>query len=743
MKKASKIVSIIVITSLLITILSTITASAVPDVSVINNNLVFKTTSQKATSSTVFRTLGWSVTISIPVYGTCSTTVAFQQTASVDNGDGTVTTSFSIPLVGSSTSIIPRLQQDNPSAADGIANYVNTGGIFTLYAIQTVLNSVSGNTTGSIDQNGKYVSGFVSYDYNTISNAEPWTSQTKLDLQQYFGLTVPFQPQNVPVTKTKTLDILCVQVNADGSRQSIYSSIYNLSDRLEQIKTLNTGDTWGTNYTAPSLTGYTYTYGIVNGDGSLNGTHDLGTTETANFTYNGADQQYMLFCYSKDPESGGVTVKYVNQDTGADVAPADNYPTVTPGSYTYTAKTVPGFALQGSSTQTITVAAGQSYTVTFNYKGTIKPTCTLSAPTQVTVGDDVNIYSYGNSTDPTVTTLQGTITITGGTGINGTNPIDGAVTQGKSCTTTNSVWFSQVGTYTVNAFVIDSNNNVGTATQISIKVVAPVPIVNIVQTGTLKENRKVIIDASSSTGGSKRFPVDWTSAVWTIAPVGSASMNDVRIQSHTTGSTNGTVLYDPSKSINSSLNGLSIFDMEFKKAGQYQVTCTLRNTYGNSSTNTTILNIVVDTPPVAGFTVPTVGIRDHFDPNKYGGLAYGIWTPTDTGSGTTGCYSTDGDSIDKIAWFYIFDFNNNNSYLDDKCYVFNASTQQWTYIGLYKDISTFDVDSIPVGTLHSVSLEWPHDGDYYFGVKVREAFGQEYIPQFTTVSDKKTSILFY
>jgi hypothetical protein len=43
-----------------------------------------------------------------------------------------------------------------------------------------------------------------------------------------------------------------------------------------------------------------------------------------------------------------------------------------------------------------------------------------------------------------------------------------------------------------------------------------------------------------------------------------------------------------------------------------------------------------------------------------------------------------------------------------------------------------------------LSLEFTHVGDYYLGAKVRESFGQEYIPQFINNDDKKTnSLLFY
>jgi hypothetical protein len=201
----------------------------------------------------------------------------------------------------------------------------------------------------------------------------------------------------------------------------------------------------------------------------------------------------------------------------------------------------------------------------------VNPTCTLNAPSTVVVGDDVALNALGNTKDTSATSLQTTILLDHSPYIVGTNPIVGntatfdATSSNKNATAQGTVSFASPGTYTARAVASDNNGNSGEATPQQIVATKPVPVVNIVQSGTLKENRKVIIDASSSYAGSTRATIDWSTAKWVVTPLNGASMDDVRIQTHTIGKTNGTVLYDPKKGINdlSSLDGLQNFDMQF------------------------------------------------------------------------------------------------------------------------------------------------------------------------------------
>ena len=432
------------------------------------------------------------------------------------------------------------------------------------------------------------------------------------------------------------------------------------------------------------------------------------------------------------PLPSGVEVKYIDQSTGEDIIARDTNETETVGEHTYNAKSISGYILQGSSSQTITVVAGKSYTVTFNYKATVVPTITLSVPSQVVVGDDFGAYSSASSEDPTVTSMQDTITINGANN----SPIVGPTTPGNSTNTSGMAWFSSVGNYTATAYARDSNGSVANADPKDINVIEPFPIINIIQSGALKENRKIIIDANASYGGSQRFPIDWSSAKWVITPLNGALMSDLRIQNHTTGSSNGAILYDPSKSINQSLNGLSIFDVTSKKLGQYKFELTCKNTYGNYGTNSYTANIVVDAAPTSGFSVPSILLRDPSNPDTNGN-AQATASVTDTQSGSSGCYSTDADMIDKIAWLYSFDANNNGTYVDDNWFVYNSSTQKWQLAGSMTDAKNLNLETVPVGLLHSISLSTAHVGKYDIEAICREVFGQEYIPQFTSISDRK------
>jgi len=348
------------------------------------------------------------------------------------------------------------------------------------------------------------------------------------------------------------------------------------------------------------------------------------------------------------------------------------------------------------------------------------PTVSIIVPPTVYSGDDIYISGYAQDKDgdPLVYLWNKPSNMYG-------------ILEGQGGT----VYFMDLGN---KQFGLTATDPFGESayTSATTNVIAPTPIINIVQTGTLKENRKITIDTSSSSGGSKRATI--TSIKYNVTSLYGTSINDVRIQSHTLGSTNGTILYDPSKGIDKSLDGLNIFDITFKKSGQYKIDCTMTNNFGKTSTNTMTLTIAIDAPPKAGLTMPDKILRDHFDPNKFNGLAYSIIPFTDTESGEHGCYSIDGDTIEKRGWFYSFD-SNNNDIIDDPWYPYNAATNKWDYSVkyTYEQAKNFDLDKFPVGNLLTVTLETAHVGVYYSGIICKESFGQEYIPQFINDADRK------
>ena len=348
------------------------------------------------------------------------------------------------------------------------------------------------------------------------------------------------------------------------------------------------------------------------------------------------------------------------------------------------------------------------------------PTVRITAPLTVYAGDDVYVNGYAQDKDGDMLEY------------NWDAPSD---MYGDLEGTFGIVYFMDLGIKNFGLTVADASGESASASA-QTNVIAPTPTVNILQTGTLKENRKVIIDTSNSNGGSKRATI--ISKKYVVTGFNGTSMNDVKIQSHTVGSTNGSILYDSSRGINNSLDGLDVFDMTFKKPGQYKIQCSITNSFGITSSTTITLNIIVDEPPMAGLAMPEKFSRDHFDPNKFNGLAYAIVPFIDAESGDYGCYSTDGDTIEKRSWFFSFDANNNDI-IDDIWYPYNASTNKWDYSVkyTYNQAKNFDLDKFPVGNLKTVTLETAHVGVYYGGIICKESFGQDYIPQFVTDADRK------
>ncbi|WAM36594.1 hypothetical protein OTK01_000369 [Caldicellulosiruptor acetigenus] len=263
-------------------------------------------------------------------------------------------------------------------------------------------------------------------------------------------------------------------------------------------------------------------------------------------------------------------------------------------------------------------------------------------------------------------------------------------------------WSSKVGSYTATATVTDSLGLSATATD-SFSVIPAIPQPKLYTFGTLKENRKVILDGSYSYAGSKRAQIDWSKAKWTITPV--------------TGDIDPTSI----KTVES-LEGSSKLTCLFKQSGRYKVTLTLTNNYGNSATETWYIEIKPDEPPVASYTCPTKIIRDPNDSSKA------------TVQLTSNSYSPDDDVIAKHAWLYAWDSNNDGNFDDETWYALK-SDGTWQQINL----STFDIDNFDCGNLTTATIKTNNVGKYEVKLIVKEEFGQETIPQFVTSSDRKSA----
>lgn len=172
--------------------------------------------------------------------------------------------------------------------------------------------------------------------------------------------------------------------------------------------------------------------------------------------------------------------------------------------------------------------------------------------------------------------------------------------------------------------------------------------------------------------------------------------------------------------------------MQFKKAGEYQVQCTLSNNYNMSNSSTNSFTIVVDQAPNVYVNVPPL---THRDPTNNNNASFPIEATTS---------SPDGDTIDDIV--YLTAFNTDNNHWDNKAaidwsyqnyYVLNNSTLQWQIIGNENDAKNINLNNFPIDNKTNAVYESTHVGDYDFECVVREHPGQEYIPQFFNLNDVK------
>lgn len=369
------------------------------------------------------------------------------------------------------------------------------------------------------------------------------------------------------------------------------------------------------------------------------------------------------------------------------------------------------------------------------------PTATIYAPTQVPVGDDVTLTATGHVDDNKVTTMLGDIYFNNSFYImvNNLNEfhrdfID--VNSSRSMVWNGSVWFSQEGAYTAHSTVFDSNGNFANSSDIQIQAIPPIPYVALKKTGPEEENRRMVIDASGSSSGSKRFSIDWSKAKWTVraVPGGNNTDKDIRIQEHAADMTNNTPLWDIDQGLHKSLDGLKTFDVSFEKVGQYEISCSLTNNYkeGKTATATIYVNILPDQEPIAHLYGASPVYRDPLNKNI---ATFPLWSEAS---------SPDGDIIDDVVYVYAFN-EDNNHWWDHKLmdfsymtwYVLNNSTGEWQAIGDEKAARALEINKFPIGTKMDAQLLRRHVGTYRFVVIVREHPTHDYIPQFFRPRDAK------
>jgi len=206
----------------------------------------------------------------------------------------------------------------------------------------------------------------------------------------------------------------------------------------------------------------------------------------------------------------------------------------------------------------------------------------------------------------------------------------------------------------------------------------PVPEAFIKCYGAFKENRKITIDLT----GSKNHK---------------ASLNVLAITA-LSGGTAADIKYS------GALNGITAKDVLFKKAGRYKVELTVYDSDGKSDTDSRILEIEPDNPPIQDFRTASPVYRDYADYNqaliKVSNFSY----------------SDDQDLLTNLNVVYYYDSDNDGSFDDE--------TPEAIYDGINKDELVLKVSEI---------------GKYKFKFTLKESFGQPTIPEFITPADYRQS----
>jgi hypothetical protein len=207
------------------------------------------------------------------------------------------------------------------------------------------------------------------------------------------------------------------------------------------------------------------------------------------------------------------------------------------------------------------------------------------------------------------------------------------------------------------------------------------PKAETVVSGSLKQNRAVLIDAKASDKVSPVHvaPIDYSKTKWAIKPISvGLTLSDIKIRQS---------------------NDPSIRQLLFKKPGKYELTLTVTNKYGEESeVHTRTLDIRADEQPYARFTVDkSIYTRDATD-GKQASVTL-----------TDGSVSLDGDVITKRIWYLEFDANNDG------------------YFGTPADGGKQVISN---NNQTKVVYKTNHVGHYRFSLEIQEKFGEPTYEEF-------------
>ncbi|MEK4186544.1 MULTISPECIES: PKD domain-containing protein [Paenibacillus] len=244
-----------------------------------------------------------------------------------------------------------------------------------------------------------------------------------------------------------------------------------------------------------------------------------------------------------------------------------------------------------------------------------------------------------------------------------------------------TLWYDKdhLGEQTLALTVMDDDKMTG-STSTEINVIEPKPDASIRVDGTLKQNRKVIIQSYVSS--PTHYPLVDAKTKITITAV--------------SGGTNSDIKYS------GSLNGVYSKDVLFKKPGKYKATIFVENTLGLTARNETTFDIAPDQKPFAYFTMAGTAYRNPSDGNQA------------TISIDDMSYSPDQDIVVSRLWEYRYDSDNNGSFTGEPWAIFSNEN------------------------LDRLNLKVKEVGKYEVRLTVFEEFGQPTIAEFVTQADRQS-----
>ncbi|MBT2292325.1 hypothetical protein J7E73_24990 [Paenibacillus albidus] len=245
-----------------------------------------------------------------------------------------------------------------------------------------------------------------------------------------------------------------------------------------------------------------------------------------------------------------------------------------------------------------------------------------------------------------------------------------------------TIWYTkeQIGEQTIALTVVDDDSLSGSTSK-EITVIEPKPDASIYVSGTLKQNRKVILQNGSKS--PKHYPLVASKTKVTVTALPGGSNEAIRYS--------GT------------LDSLTSKDILFKQPGKYKATIYVENTLGLSASSETTFEIVPDEKPFAYFTMPASVYRNPEDGNQ-------ATIAIDDMS-----YSPDQDIIARRVWEYRYDSDNNGNFSGESWVVFNHEN------------------------LDRLNLKVRDVGQYEIRLTVVEEFGQPTINEFVTPEDRQTN----